>query len=93
MMATNPRASPWAVLWLPRWGYLKRYFLDVNMSFQARRIIGIIATLFGLLTIARNYWRGQPNGLFPFMLLFIGVVYLLLTSFGPLDEPVKKKEE
>lgn len=52
------------------------------MSFQARRIIGIIATLMGSFIIARNYYRGQPNGLFPFMLLFIGVVYLLLTWGG-----------
>jgi hypothetical protein len=49
------------------------------MSFQARRLIGIIATLMSSIIIARNLYRGQPNGLFPFMLLFIGVVYLLLT--------------
>ena len=55
------------------------------MSFQARRLIGIITFIMGSFIIARNYWRGQPNGLFPFMLLFIGVVYLLLTSGGRQD--------
>ena len=52
------------------------------MSFQGRRLIGIIATLMGTFIIARNLSRGQPLGLFPFMLLFIGVVYLLLTWGG-----------
>jgi hypothetical protein len=44
-----------------------------------RRLVGIIATLMSSFIIARNLYRGQPNGLFPFMLLFIGVIYLLLT--------------
>jgi hypothetical protein len=63
------------------------------MSFQARRLVGIIAFIMGSLILARNFWRGQPNGLFPFMLLFIGVIYLLLTSFGPTDASTEKKEE
>ena len=55
------------------------------MSFQVRRFIGIITTLMGSFIIARNLYRGQPNGLFPFMLLFIGIVYLLLTWGGRQD--------
>ena len=55
------------------------------MSFQGRRLIGIIAMLMGTFIIARNLSRGQPNGLFPFMLLFIGIVYLLLTWGGRQD--------
>ncbi len=62
------------------------------MSFQLRRLIGIIAALMGTLVIARNYYRGQPNGLFPFMLLFIGIVYLLLTWGGEQNSQVKKDE-
>ena len=56
------------------------------MSYQGRRIIGIIAFLMGSSIVARNLYRGQPNGLFPFMLLFIGVVYLLLTWGGHEDK-------
>lgn len=55
------------------------------MNFQVRRLIGVFATSLGILLIARGYWRGQPTGLFPYMLLFIGVIYLLLTWGGRQD--------